>query len=201
MGRALGPDEIVVVAGVPRSGTSLLMQMLAAGGIAPHSDGVRAADPDNPRGYLEHEAAKRLARDSGWLAEARGRAVKVVHVLVPELPPRHAYRVLLVERRLDEVLASQERMLARREGREVGPDLPAPDERLAAAFRAQLETARCWLEAQPNVEWLRVRHADLIGDPAGSAARIADFLGEGLDRAAMAAAVEPALHRVRADAG
>jgi hypothetical protein len=189
-------DEIVVVAGIPRSGTSLVMQMLEAGGLAPLCDGVRRPDADNPRGYYELEAAKRLARETDWLDAARGRAGKIVHALVPKLPSQHTYRVLLLERRLDEVLASQDRMLARRADGE--PDAALPDDRLAAVFAAQQDAAKRWLAAQPNARWQTVRHADLIADPHASAARIADFLGGSLDRVAMAAVVEPALYRERA---
>jgi len=191
-----GPDEIVVVAGIPRSGTSLLMQMLGAGGMPLLCDGVRAPDPDNPRGYFELEAARRLARESGWLVAARGRAVKIVHALVPELPAQHRYRVLLVERRMDEVLASQERMLARAAQRDGTPP-PAADERLGAVFAAQSTRLKRWLDAQPNVRWLLVPHADLIARPLGWAARIDEFLGGVLDRDAMASVVEPSLYRAR----
>ena len=106
--------SLTIVTGVPRSGTSLVMQMLAAGGFPVASDGVRHADPDNPRGYFELEAARRLARDASWLPAVAGRAVKLVHTLLPSLPPDLPVRVLLVRRRLDEVLASQRAMLARR---------------------------------------------------------------------------------------
>lgn len=187
-----------MVAGIPRSGTSLLMQMLAAGGVPPLCDATRPPDADNPRGYFELAAARRLARDASWLDAAPGHAVKIVHALVSRLPDRHRYRVLLVERRMDEVLASQRRMLARVAGHE--PALPpGDDERLGRVFAAQLEEAKRWLERQPNLGWLALRHADLIADPEAQAARIDAFLGGGLDRSAMAAAVEPALHRVRAE--
>jgi hypothetical protein len=194
MALRIAPDEIVVVAGVPRSGTSLLMQMLAAGGVPLLCDDVRKPDPDNPRGYFELEAARRLARDSSWLDDARGRAVKLVHALVPKLPPRHRYRVLLVERRMDEVLASQERMLARG-----GSPPPAADAGLGEVFAAQLAEVGRWLAVQPNADWLPLRHAELIARPRECALRIDHFLGGGLDRAAMAAVVEPALYRVRAE--
>jgi hypothetical protein len=194
MARHSSLDEIVVVAGIPRSGTSLVMQMLAAGGVPLLRDDVRGPDPDNPRGYFELEAAKRLARDSGWLDQACGRAVKIVHALVPELPPRHRYRVLLVERRMDEVLVSQERMLARG-----ASTPPVADARLGDVFAAQLAAAKRWLAAQPNADWLLLRHADLIGRPADCAARIDHFLGGALDREAMVAVVEPALYRARAE--
>jgi len=191
---------IVVVSGVPRSGTSLVMQMLAAGGLAVLSDGARGPDPDNPRGYLEYTPVRRLRQDASWLPAARGRALKVVVPLVQDLPPGERYRVLLVRRDLAQVLASQRAMLARRGA----PPAPAEEERrLGALFEAALAATERWLEAQPHVAWCALEHAGLLGDPAGSARRIADFLPHaGLDAAAMAAAVDRALHRQRgADPG
>jgi hypothetical protein len=107
-------ESLVVVTGLPRSGTSMLMQMLAAGGMRFLSDGLREADEDNPRGYLEFEPVKNLLKDSKWLFEGAGKAVKIVAPLLAALPPGLACRVILSERDLDEVLDSQERMLVRR---------------------------------------------------------------------------------------
>ena len=136
--RARQDASLTIVTGVPRSGTSLVMQMLAAGGHPIASDGVRRADADNPRGYFELEAARGLARDASWLPGMAGRAVKLVHTLLPSLPPGLHYKVLLVRRRLDEVLASQRVMLARRGS---APD-PAEDARLRPALEEQLARTR-----------------------------------------------------------
>jgi hypothetical protein len=189
------PAAITVVTGIPRSGTSLLMQMLAAGGLPVLCDGVRAPDADNPRGYFEFEPAKRIASDASWLARAEGGAVKIVHTLVPSLPSYRRYRVLLVRRRLDEVLASQRAMLARRGE----PHDPAEDARLLPALRAQLARLERWLAAREDLAWLPVDHGELITDPKGQALRIAAFLGGGLDAAAMATCVDPGLYRQRPD--
>jgi hypothetical protein len=194
--RASSAASITVVTGIPRSGTSLLMQMLAAGGLPVLGDGVRAPDADNPRGYFEFEPAKRLASDASWLIRAEGRAVKIVHTLVPSLPPNRRYRVLLVRRRLDEVLASQRAMLARRGE----PSDPEGEARLLPALRAQLARLERWLEAREGLGWLRIDHAGLIADPKAAARSIAAFLDGGLDDAAMAACVDPALHRQRGSA-
>src|SRR5262245_20267166 len=106
-------NEIIVVSGLPRSGTSLMMQMLDRGGIPAVTDRLRAADEDNPRGYYEFEAVKRTKQDASWLPAARGRAVKLVSSLLYDLPNSEAYRVLFMQRDMDEVLESQEKMLAR----------------------------------------------------------------------------------------
>lgn len=184
-------DFVTVVSGVPRSGTSLLMQMLAAGGLPPLSDATRGADAHNPRGYFEYAPVRRLPRDASWLAAAEGRAVKVIHARVPALPPGPAYRVVLVRRDLREVVASQDAMLG-----DAAP--PGPDAgRLAAIFAEELaELERCC--ARRQIPLLELAYADVLRDPAGAAARLARFLGGGLDEAAMARAVDPSLRHHRA---
>lgn len=181
---------VTIVSGLPRSGTSLVMQMLAAGGMPLLVDDARPPDADNPRGYFEYGPAKRLAAGADWIAIAEGRAVKVIAPLLRHLPASHAYRVLLVTRRVDEVIASQERMLTRRGA--AGVDGLAP-ERLAEILAAQLAEARRWIEGRG----LEIAHADLLRDPGAVAAAIDAALDGGLDRAAMAEAVAPALHRQR----
>lgn len=191
--RARPDRSVTIVTGVPRSGTSLVMQMLAAGGLPIATDGVRRADPDNPRGYLELEAARSLARDASWLPGVAGRAVKLVHTLVPSLPPDLRYRVLLVRRRLDEVLASQRVMLARRGA---APEL-AEDARLLPVLEEQLAGLERWLAAREDLVWLGIDYAELIAEPDRVAARMNAFLGGRLDADAMAGCVDPALHRQR----
>jgi hypothetical protein len=187
-------DRIAVVSGLPRSGTSLVMQMLAAGGIAPLCDGVRAPDADNPRGYFEYAPAKATRRDASWVAGAGGRAVKLAHALVAALPAGPEYRILLLRRNLAEVLASQRAWLARRGLASGG----LPDARLAAVFRAQLEELEAGVAARARASLLRVEFAQLIGHPLRAARELRAFLGLPLDCPAMAAAVEPALQRQRA---
>ncbi len=191
---------ITVVTGVPRSGTSLMMQMLAAGGIEPLADGERPADADNPRGYFEYAPARRLGEDASWIDAARGRAVKIVHALLASLPepalPARTYRVVSMHRSAAEVAASQRAMLARRGA----PEAEGEGARLAAVQRAQLDEAERQLAARPDTRLLRVEHGAVLRDPAGVAASVDAFLGGGLDRAAMAAAVDPALYRQRGDA-
>jgi cystathionine beta-lyase len=185
-------DFVTVVTGAPRSGTSLLMQLLAAGGIPALSDGARTPDASNPRGYLEHALLRRLGRDpaaSALVCAAAGRALKLVHVLAPALPEGPCYRVLLAERDPATLVASQDRMLARA-GEAPGA---LPPERLAAVTRAQLEETAAALAARADVTLLRVEVAGLVRDPEAWCARIDAFLGGGLDRAAMVRAVEPAL--------
>ncbi len=188
--------EIVIVSGLPRSGTSMMMRMLEAGGIEPLSDGLRSADDDNPLGYYEFERVKGLPGDTAWLAEAEaeGRAVKVVSALLEQLPRDRRYKVVFLERDLGEVLASQRRMLERR-GREVDAGNEA---RLAALFDKHLAVARERLAARDEMQVEFIRYDEVIADPCGAARRLAVFLGRAFDEAAAARAVDPALYRQRA---
>ncbi|WP_412068040.1 sulfotransferase [Rubrivirga sp. IMCC43871] len=187
---ALAAATVVVVSGLPRTGTSMMMQMLTAGGLPAYTDGAREADPSNPRGYYEHARVKGLARDRAWVPEADGHVVKVVAPLLPFLPPGAAYRVVLMDRDLDEVLASQAAMLA-----ESG-HAPAPADVLRTVFEQRLAAAHAWADETPRAELLTVSYPEAVADPAGVARRVADFVG-GLDPGPMAAAVDGSLHRQR----
>lgn len=185
--------EIVVVSGLPRSGTSMMMAILEAGGIPVLTDGVRRADEDNPRGYYEFERVKQLKDDPGWLPTARGRAVKMVSALLPDLPAEHSYRVVLMERRLSEVLSSQRAMLER-----LGkPADPGVDGRQGELFERHLASLRAWMASQPNFALLSVDYNELVAHPGPGIAVVDDFLGGGLDREAMAAVVDRGLYRQR----
>lgn len=170
------------------------MQMLHAGGIEPVTDSIRAPDEDNPRGYYEFERVKQLRTDKGWLDDAAGKAVKIIHLLLTELPDDRSYCVLFMRRDLGEVVRSQAKMLERnaRAGAALTP------ERLMAIYRQQLATVEAWLAARPNFRVLDVEHRALIADPRAEATRIAAFLGMQLDLDAMTRAVDPALHRNKA---
>ena len=159
------------------------------------ADEIRAADDDNPKGYFEFDRVKRLADDKDWVPLAEGKAVKVISFLLGELPPDHAYRVIFIRRALSEVLASQRAMLVRRDIPVADPS--ADDRRMGALYRKHLWQVEGWLAVQPNIRVLHVEHRDTIARPAGTARAMAEFLGGGLDVAAMAAAVEPGLHRQR----
>ena len=188
---------ITVVSGLPRSGTSLMMQTLAAGGIPPLTDTARLADASNPRGYLELEAVKRLKTDRSWLPQARGKAVKVIHLLLPELAGAGAeglaYRVVMMRRPVAEVVASQRAMLAR-QGK---ASAAVPDAQLEKLFADQLARAERWLEGRPEFTVCAVDYRELVAHPAETAARLNAFLGGSLDEAAMARAVDPTLYRER----
>ena len=186
---------IVVVSGLPRSGTSMAMKMLEAGGMEIVTDGEREADEDNPRGYYEDERVKDLANapDKSWLRASRGRAVKVISFLLKDLPPNLDYQVILMRRDLTEVLASQRKMLDRR-----GETDETPDERMMELWQDQLWRVNYLLKKAPQFEWVELEYGEALRDPAAAAARIAGLV-EGLDEKAMASVVDPALYRNRTE--
>lgn len=186
-------DFITIVSGLPRSGTSMLMQMLQAGGMPVLTDSVRRADADNPRGYFEFDRVKQIAQDASWLEDARGKAVKMVYLLLYDLPKHYDYRVILMKRNLDEVLASQAAML-RRQGKEGGR---LDDAQLRAVYQRHLHELDTWLRAQPNITVLELQYADVLTDPRRTADEIDRSLGFGLDVDAMHAVPQFALYRQR----
>jgi hypothetical protein len=186
-------DYVTIVSGLPRSGTSMMMKMLEAGGMAVVTDNVRTADEDNPKGYYEFERVKKIETDTAWLPEARGKVVKMISALLRHLPADHRYKVVFMRRRIDEVLASQRQMLVRR-GK---PTDAVSDEKRAAAFAKHVGQVEEWLAARPDVDVLYVSYNEMVDDPAPHAARIAAFLDGGLDTAAMAGVVAGELYRQR----
>lgn len=192
-------SEIVIVSGLPRSGTSMLMQLLAAGGVTPLTDERRTADEDNPRGYFELEAATALLRDASWLPHARGKAVKLVLPLLTSLPTGERYRVIVIEREEREVIASQRSMLERLGRTDQAAKLDEAS--LAVQYRALRDRVRRWLEERSDVAVMAVAYADVLADPAATAAEVGRFLGRPFDPAAAARAVEPGLRRQGANGG
>jgi hypothetical protein len=187
-------SEIIVVSGLPRSGTSLMMQMLDRGGIPAVTDEVRTADGDNPRGYFEFEAVKRTKQDASWLPAARGKAVKLVSSLLYDLPATETYRILFMQRDLDEVLESQEKMLLRL-GRSA-----APREQLRSSFCIHLDRLYDWLSKQPHMPTLMVSYNRLLIDPPTEVRAIAEFLGGRATAESMLSAIDPSLYRNRTTA-
>lgn len=194
MAMAEGDEQITLVSGLPRSGTSLMMQMLGAAGLSLLADAQRAPDVDNPRGYFEYEPVKRSPRDLSWVETATGKVVKVVAPLLPLLPTDRCFRVLLMRRDLSEVLDSQRAMLAG-----VGePQDELGNDRLAQILESQWNDAATW--CRRHARWQVIEHGELLRDSGGVSERIGEFLGGSLDLSAMSACVDPALwhhHRRR----
>ncbi|MBW2415734.1 MAG: sulfotransferase family protein [Deltaproteobacteria bacterium] len=189
-------QEIVVVSGLPRSGTSMMMKMLDAGGVPIMTDGLRTADEDNPRGYFEVERVKDLEKetDKGWLREARGKGLKVISFLLKELPEDCAYRVVFMRRDLVEVVTSQNKMLDHR-----GEENPIRDEKAIELYRKHLISTRVFTGMSPRFDVLEVVYRDVLDDPERLARQVNAFLGGRLDVKRMAEAVDPGLYRNRSD--
>ncbi|MFN9344556.1 MAG: sulfotransferase domain-containing protein [Planctomycetota bacterium] len=186
------PDSpLTIVSGLPRSGTSLMMQLLAAGGLEPLTDQLRTPDQSNPRGYFEYEPVKSLARDQSWLPEARGKVVKIIVQLLAYLPPELPVRTILLERDLDEVLASQAKMLNK-------SIPPAQWQTLKETFRKNWEQARQTFSLRPESSLIVVNYRELVTSPETVIARLERFLAPAdLRREKMLAAIDPALYRNR----
>ena len=184
---------ITIVSGLPRSGTSMMMQAIEAGGIPALADHIREKDEDNPKGYYEFEPVKKTKDDPSWVSGARGKVVKMVYSLLYDLPEAYEYRVIFMRRNMDEVLASQKKMLARsgKEGAKVS------DEKLAELFTAQLAKFDRWVAACKNIALLSIDYKDMVASPKAQCEKISVFLGGVLDPDAAAAAVDPSLYRNR----
>ncbi|HEX3743569.1 MAG TPA: hypothetical protein VHW09_06555 [Bryobacteraceae bacterium] len=186
-------NDVVVVCGLPRSGTSMIMQMLAAGGLPVLTDGKREADEDNPLGYLEFDPVKQPRGYADWIAQAAGKAVKVVAPLANLLPEGPAYRVIFIERDLDEVLRSQARMIERR-GEQV-EDTPERREHLRGEYARMTERVKALFAARTDAQLLVLAHADAMRNPESAARRLNLFCGGELRVPEMTACVRPELHR------
>jgi hypothetical protein len=186
----------VVVSGLPRSGTSMMMRMLEAGGVPILTDAERSADVDNPKGYFELERIKNLERetDKSYLRDGRGKAVKAISFLLKDLPDENDYRVIFMRRDLDEVLTSQEKMIARLDQGDTAADREAMKE----AYRNDIVRARLHCRKKANFELIEINYRSAVEDPAGVARAVNEFLGGELDEAAMRQAVDASLYRNRA---
>ena len=186
-------ETVTVVSGLPRSGTSMMMRMLEAGGTEVLTDGMRRADEDNPKGYYEFERVKQLEHDKSWLKDTRGKAVKIIAALLKHLPPDYTYKVIFMHRRLEETLTSQKQMLVRRGE----PSEAVSDDRMAKLFQQHLRRVDAWLAEQPNIEVFYVNYNQILQRPLEHAQRINGFLGNTLNTEDMASAVDRTLYRQR----
>src|SRR6266498_320103 len=193
--KVTGKQPIIVVSGLPRSGTSMMMRMLAEGGLPIITDELRLPDPDNPKGYFEFETVRQL-RDgnSAWLKQANGKVVKVISSLLEYLPQEYQYKIIFMERESREILASQKKMLDHR-----GETPKVSDEDMEQQFRTHLSVVKPWLARQPNIEVLSVNYNALITQPEPFCEQIADFLSVPLDRTHMLAVPDRQLYRNRVE--
>ncbi|MFN8604187.1 MAG: sulfotransferase [Candidatus Binatia bacterium] len=187
-------EPIVIVSGLPRSGTSMMMKMLDAAGIPIMTDAIRTADIDNPKGYFEYERVKDLEKDPdrSWVRDARGKALKVISWLLKDLPDENAYRIVFMRRDIDEVLASQNKMLEHR-----GEDDATDDAIMAEAYRNHLASVRIMSRKKPNWSLVEIRYDEAIRDPGSVARKVNEFLGGRYDVQRMVEAVDEKLYRNR----
>ncbi len=185
---------IYVVSGLPRSGTSMMMKMLEAGGLYPMTDNIRTADDDNLQGYYEFERVKAMKEgDTAWVGDAQGKVIKVISALLEHLPSTYQYKIVFMEREMMEILASQRKMLERR-GK---PGNPAEDGKFAELYGKHLEKVKSWLSAQPNMSVFYVRYNEMVADPAGYANKVAEFLGSAVYVEAMKNVPQEQFYRQR----
>ena len=185
-------EIITVVSGLPRSGTSMMMQMLHAGGLACLTDELREADISNPKGYFEFEKVKSLRTDNSWLSEAKGKVIKIISHLLSCLPLQLDYKVVFMERDLGEVLASQRKMLEN-QGRS---EEKMSDERLGQIFAQQLRQVKQML-VDRQISTIFLDYKCVLEDPVGISTQLRDFLGNDLDQQAMRHVVDHNLYRQR----
>lgn len=184
---------VVIVSGLPRSGTSMMMKMLAEGGLEVVSDALRVADDDNPNGYFEFERVKQLGEgQTAWLAQAGGKVVKVISSLLEYLPPTYQYKIIFMERDLSEVLASQQKMLANRQEAS-----HVTDAEIRAQFEQHLSAIKYWLARQPNMEIMYVSYNAMLAEPESLVKRVAEFIALPLDIEKMLSVPNQALYRNR----
>lgn len=187
-------DYLTIVSGLPRSGTSMMMKMIEAGGIPVIVDNLRKPDDDNPKGYYEFEPVKKTKQDPSWVARGPGKCVKMVYRLLYDLPGDYRYRVLFMRRHLDEVLRSQQVMLER-SGKK-GGDLS--DEQFKKLFQLEIDKCLKWLDSQPNFRCIELDYNEMLRDALPHIRRVSEFLDGDLDQEAMANVVDPSLWRNRA---
>lgn len=187
-------ETIIIVSGLPRSGTSMMMKALKAGGVELLTDSIRKPNDDNPKGYYEFEPVKSLADgNTAWVDGARGKAVKVISALLKHLPATYSYKVLFMRRNIDEILASQRKMLDNQA--KPAPDID--DDQMTQMLKRHLEQVYRWLDQQPNFEYLDVDYNLVLQNPPPIFQEINQFLGYILDTEEMAAEVDPTLYRQR----
>ncbi|MBN2301548.1 MAG: sulfotransferase [Lentisphaerae bacterium] len=185
-------SAVTVVSGLPRSGTSLMMQILKAAGCSIFSDNTRTADTDNPKGYYESEKAKRLISDSSWIAETRGHVLKVISLLLYYLPSSENYRIIFMTRNMTEILVSQKEMLHRR-----GEVTTVTDDAMKLHYEKHLQKMREWLTSQRNMSVMYCDYNRLVVEPRETLEKVVAFLGNNMNFDDMLKVVDPALYRQR----
>ncbi len=190
-------NSITIVSGLPRSGTSMMMKILALGNMPLLIDNIRRSDEDNPKGYFEYEKVKELNTDNSWLETACGKAIKIVSPLLfyLNLDITCRYKIIFMLRNIDEILASQRKMSDRLNK---GKD-NFEDNILKQNYSLHLEEIQNWLKQHENVEVLYINYSDVIREPLSVAKNICNFLNMDLNVNDMTTAIDSSLYRQRAE--
>lgn len=183
-------NTAIIVSGLPRSGTSMMMQMLKDAGVEILADEKRKADRNNPKGYLELQAVKKLHKDNSCLENVEGKAVKVISHLLEYLPEDKNYKIIFMDRNMDEIIQSQQKML-KKELNDFPPEV-------VNAFKKEIKNVELWVEENDNTEMIRINYSDVIREPEEQVQRILDFLNLDLNKRKMVEVVDPDLYRNRA---
>lgn len=181
---------ITIVSGLPRSGTSLMMQILEKGGMEILTDNLRKADESNQKGYYEYEKVKSLMKDQSWIGEAEGKVLKVVSGLLTFLPDTFDYKIFFMMRDMDEILSSQSKMLDR-----MGISKKVDPKILKMTFEKQVRDVKKLLSEKNNIEFLDVSYRDLVMQSDNEISKINDFLGNTLVSEKMSAVIDKNLYR------
>ncbi len=182
-------NQITVVSGLPRSGTSLMMQILYNGGLDFLGDEVRKADSSNPKGYFEYEPVKSLYNSNAWLSEAQNKSIKIVAPLLKHLNPNYRYKIIFMNRDLSEILKSQQKMMGKNED--------TLSLKIWNDYVKMLNQIEIWKEKQPGVELIYIDYAQLVENPHQYIDKIQDFLGIQLDEEKMIKSIDKDLYRNR----
>jgi hypothetical protein len=183
-------NTAIIVSGLPRSGTSMMMQMLKDAGVEILADEKRKADRNNPKGYLELQAVKKLDKDNSCLENVEGKAVKVISHLLEYLPEDKNYKIIFMDRNMDEIIQSQQKML-KKELNDFPPEV-------VNAFKKEIKNVELWVEENDNIEMIRINYSDVIREPEERVQKILDFLDLDLNKRKMVEVVDPDLYRNRA---
>jgi hypothetical protein len=191
--QGIDQQVVTIVSGLPRSGTSMMMKMLEAGGMHVLTDHVRTADEDNPKGYYEFERVKQIEHDQAWLPDAQGKVVKMISALLKHLPATYTYKVIFMRRNIEEILASQRQMLVRRGE----PTDAVSDAKLTELFGLHLQQVVGWMDKQLNFDVIYVDYNQVLESPVEQAKKVNQFMGYALDENEMVGVVDRSLYRQR----
>ncbi len=181
---------ITVVSGLPRSGTSLMMQILEVNGFDILTDNVKTADESNPKGYYEYGKVKKIIKDNNWISEAEGKTIKVIVQLLFYLPLNFNYKIILMERNIDEILDSQAKMLQM-----LGNKKQIPSDILRKTFQQQMDKSINWMQLQPNIESVRISFGNLFRSPDEELKKLIHLFDGKIEYDISRNVINPALYR------